>query len=138
MNFLTHYVMLSLRQKPKSGYELIKEIHDKTDGNMNVSKGTLYPLLERLENDNLIQVKETGPRGKKTYELTEEGRKNLSEIHRKKEGFKEHSKNMRRIFVDFIGTDIEKKLKDIEETAGKTDKKSALEALDKCLRELKG
>ena len=50
--FLTIYLLFSLKQKPKSGYELLSEIKEKTEGAWVPSKGTIYPLLIQLEKGN--------------------------------------------------------------------------------------
>ncbi|MGM5483121.1 MAG: PadR family transcriptional regulator [Nanobdellota archaeon] len=136
MGFLQHYVMLSIRKCPKSGYELLKELQEKTKNKICISKGTLYPLIDKLEANGIIQVKESGNRSKKIYALTQEGKKTLSTIHKKKEGFKERSKIMRSLFIDYIGTNIEKKIKDIEQLSEKVDLKEAEKILNLCIDKL--
>ena len=60
------------------GYELCQRIQYISDGAIEWNAGTLYPLLHRLESDNLIesywQSSDTGPR-RKYYRLTEKGQK---------------------------------------------------------------
>lgn len=59
------------------GYQLVSSISK----NIEISEGTIYPLLRRLKNDGLVNtyLKESseGP-PRKYYALTEEGKKNLS------------------------------------------------------------
>jgi len=64
---LSIYILHSIKKKPKTGYDLIAEIKDKTEGTWDPSKGTIYPILKHLEEDNLISVKEIGLRSKKIF-----------------------------------------------------------------------
>ena len=78
---LAMYILHSLGHEPKSGYALLKEIAEKTDGVWVPSKGTLYPLLKALEEQELIEVCRTGKRAKQVFELTPRG-KNTLQFHR--------------------------------------------------------
>lgn len=78
---LSFIVLLVLQQKKLYGYELIEEI--KTLTNIEIAEGTLYPLMNRLKTDKLLESKwieqETGiPR--KYYSLTNTGRQTLGEM----------------------------------------------------------
>ncbi|WP_094228352.1 PadR family transcriptional regulator [Methanolobus psychrotolerans] len=77
---LTTLVLHLLEIKPKSGYDLLKEIDEKTNGSWTPNKGTLYPLLKSLDEEGLIRVKETGKRSKKIYELTDTGQETITNI----------------------------------------------------------
>ena len=61
------------------GYELTDEISNK----MEIATGTLYLVLKRLKDDNLVttylQESENGP-ARKYYHLTDEGRKYQGEL----------------------------------------------------------
>lgn len=61
------------------GYELQQKLKDASRDLVQVQAGTLYPLLHRLEADNLIRSKwdESTGRKRKWYELTAAGRKRL-------------------------------------------------------------
>lgn len=67
-------VFALLKKKDMYGYELVFEISKKID----VSEGTIYPLLRRLKIDGLVEtyLKESteGP-SRKYYKLTKEGAK---------------------------------------------------------------
>jgi DNA-binding PadR family transcriptional regulator len=94
---LTLYMLHSLDREPKSGYALIKEISEKTEGLWVPSKGTLYPILQQLEEEGLILVCDTGKRSKSVYCLTDAGRTTLRNIkHHKKESHDKllHVKNL--------------------------------------------
>jgi len=68
-----------LVDKDRYGYELTDEISSKMD----VATGTLYLVLKRLKDDNLVttylQESENGP-ARKYYHLSDEGRKYQEEL----------------------------------------------------------
>ena len=53
------------------GYEMIKEIEERTQGAWTPSAGSIYPMLQLLEEEGLIQGKESD--GKRRFTLTESG-----------------------------------------------------------------
>ena len=54
------------------GYEMITEVEDRTGGAWRPSAGSIYPTLQLLEDEGLIEGTEAG--GKRRFELTEAGR----------------------------------------------------------------
>jgi PadR family transcriptional regulator PadR len=80
---LDFIILLCLRKREFYGYDLIKAI--KAAAELDISEGTIYPLLSRLKNEGLIssrwEEKESGiPR--KYYAITEKGRAALADIKR--------------------------------------------------------
>ncbi len=73
------YVILRLlEEKPRHGYDIIKELESRFGGSYAPSPGTVYPTLTMLEDLGFARVvPEDG--GKKIYEITDEGRKHLAE-----------------------------------------------------------
>ena len=72
------YVILRLlRDKPRHGYEVMKELEDRLHGCYSPSPGTVYPTLQWLEDEGLVRAREVD--GKKVYEITDEGLKFLDE-----------------------------------------------------------
>jgi DNA-binding PadR family transcriptional regulator len=66
------YVILRLlREKPRHGYEIIKELEERFGGWYSPSPGTVYPTLELLADQGLVRAVET--EGRKTYHITPEG-----------------------------------------------------------------
>jgi PadR family transcriptional regulator PadR len=65
------------------GYEIVSTLTARTDGALEVTDGTLYPVLYRLERAGYVAVRwETPVRGvpRKYYHLTPEGRAELSQL----------------------------------------------------------
>jgi DNA-binding PadR family transcriptional regulator len=75
---LKYLILQLLEEKPRHGYEIIKEIEDRFSGAYSPSPGTVYPTLTLLEDLGYARAKpEEG--GKKIYEITDEGRAHLAE-----------------------------------------------------------
>jgi DNA-binding PadR family transcriptional regulator len=70
------YVILKLLQdKPRHGYEVMKELEERMHGCYSPSPGTVYPTLQWLDDEGLVASKDV--EGKKVYEITENGRQFL-------------------------------------------------------------
>jgi DNA-binding PadR family transcriptional regulator len=64
--------LLSLiQEKAGHGYELMKRLEERSGGTYKASAGTVYPVLQQLEDEGLIKVQEED--GKKIYHLTDAG-----------------------------------------------------------------
>ncbi len=75
---LKYVVLRLLEEKPRHGYEIIKELEERFGGAYSPSPGTVYPTLTMLEDLGYARAQnEEG--GKKIYEITDEGRKHLAE-----------------------------------------------------------
>lgn len=79
---LSFIILKILKDNEYYGYELIEQIRKYTE--IEVAEGTLYPLMNRLKTENLVDSKwveqETGiPR--KYYCLTETGKKTLVQMN---------------------------------------------------------
>lgn len=79
--FLRHIVMKTLADGRLSGYALTKEI-EKSTGTWKPSFGSIYPLLEKLLKEKLVDFEVEGR--KKIYFLTKEGKKHLIVIDKSK------------------------------------------------------
>lgn len=71
-NLVKFYTLLLLYEKPKYGYEIMREIEKKIG--KKTSAGQIYPFLGKLEKQKYIKVKKITEREKKTYLLTKKGR----------------------------------------------------------------
>ena len=67
------------------GYEIVSKLTAQTNGALEVTDGTLYPVLYRLERAGFVTVRwETPERGvpRKYYQLTDAGRAELAQLER--------------------------------------------------------
>lgn len=65
-------VLALLAEKPMYGYQIIHEIEERSDGAWKPSPGSVYPTLQLLADEGLVQATESD--GRKTYALTDTGR----------------------------------------------------------------
>jgi DNA-binding PadR family transcriptional regulator len=64
--------------QPWNGYQIIQEIAARTDGVWRPSAGSVYPALQQLEDEALIQA-QAGEDRRRMFTLTEEGRAYVTE-----------------------------------------------------------
>ena len=75
---LKYVILKLLDEKPRHGYEIIKELEDRFGGTYSPSPGTVYPTLTMLEDLGYARATpEEG--GRRIYEITPEGRAYLGE-----------------------------------------------------------
>lgn len=80
------YALLGLLQEhPKHGYEMIKDLEDRSGGFYSPSAGAIYPTLQLLEDRGWVSVEVI--EGKKVYTISDEGRKALAEYQERSSGF---------------------------------------------------
>jgi DNA-binding PadR family transcriptional regulator len=65
-----------ISERPRHGYEIIKEIEDRVSGTYSPSPGVIYPTLTMLEELGHATVTESN--GKKRYAITAEGTADLA------------------------------------------------------------
>ena len=74
------FVLLSLlAEKPRHGYEIIRELEERSKGYYSPSPGTVYPTLSLLEDMGYARTTSEEGSNRKVYEITEEGRKYLED-----------------------------------------------------------
>ncbi|MCW3488935.1 PadR family transcriptional regulator [Dethiobacter alkaliphilus] len=87
----TILLLLSLLQTTDMyGYEIIRELENRSDKVFQFKEGTLYPVLHRLENNGYVKsYMAKGDTGKerKYYRITKKGQKQLAEEKKKWEVF---------------------------------------------------
>lgn len=79
-------ILQLLNEGDKYGYEMTKELENRSENLFSLKEGTLYPILHALENEQLIEAywEDTeSMRKRKYYHITEQGKKEL--IEKKKE-----------------------------------------------------
>jgi len=67
--WLRPWILSLLTKTPKNGAEIMDDIERMSWGGWRPSPGSIYPLLEEMTKDGLIQKREDG-----RYEITEKGR----------------------------------------------------------------
>jgi DNA-binding PadR family transcriptional regulator len=72
LGMLQMQVLWLLEKEPDHGYSLMKKLSEIKS--TKIEQGTLYPLLQKLESNGYIEIKDTGTRGRKIYRITKNGR----------------------------------------------------------------
>ncbi|MBC5628946.1 helix-turn-helix transcriptional regulator [Clostridium sp. NSJ-6] len=78
----TVLILSLLNRKDMYGYEMIKEMEERSKNIFSFKEGTLYPILHSLENENYIEAywdSSNGNRKRKYYKITDAGKKVLLE-----------------------------------------------------------
>lgn len=72
-----------LRTGPRHGYAVISDLRDRTDGTFDLSEGTVYPALHRLQDSGLLASdwEDVGGRRRRVYRLTGDGHTALAGGH---------------------------------------------------------
>lgn len=70
-------VLLLLADAPRHGYQLIQDIAERSSGTWTPSPGSVYPVLQQLEDEGLISLVPVD--GRKTATLTDQGRSYVEE-----------------------------------------------------------
>ena len=100
-------VLVLLAEQPMHGYQLIQEIAEHSGGVWQPSPGSIYPVLQQLEDEGLVLIEQT--EGRKVANLTEAGRAYVEENRAKfeevwkalsNEKVDESMQEMRNLFVD--------------------------------------
>jgi DNA-binding PadR family transcriptional regulator len=71
-------ILALLTERPMHGYEMIQEIGERTGGVWKPSPGSVYPTLQLLEDEGVIEGVEGS--GRKLFTLTEAGREEAAAI----------------------------------------------------------
>jgi len=76
---ITNLVVLNQCQQPTYGYQLVKEL---SESGIPLEANTVYPLLRRLEDQNLLRSDwdTSTDKPRKYYQITEKGRQLLARI----------------------------------------------------------
>ena len=81
------YLILDLlKDKPRHGYEIIRDLEEKFHGFYTPSPGAVYPTLQYLEEAGYVTA--AAQEGKKVYTITEEGKAFLLEKERETDAIK--------------------------------------------------
>jgi DNA-binding PadR family transcriptional regulator len=70
-------ILALLQEGPRNGYQIMSEIEERSAGAWRPSPGAVYPALQQLADEGLIEADESG--GRRTFSLTEAGRRHVEE-----------------------------------------------------------
>ena len=68
-------ILEMIKERPRHGYDVIKAIEEKFHGFYSPSAGSVYPILQELEDQDFVTSSEKS--GKKIYAITKDGARQL-------------------------------------------------------------
>jgi DNA-binding PadR family transcriptional regulator len=71
-------ILFLLNEEPMHGYQVMQELSARSGGMWRPSPGSVYPTLQQLEDEGLIEAAESS--GKRVFSLTDEGRDYLASL----------------------------------------------------------
>ncbi|WP_426003535.1 PadR family transcriptional regulator [Paenarthrobacter sp. NyZ202] len=69
-------ILALLAERPMHGYQIIREIEERSGGDWKPSAGSVYPTLQLLADEGFVTSEEAN--GRKIYSLTEAGREDVA------------------------------------------------------------
>ncbi len=66
-------ILALLAEQPMHGYQIMRELSERSGGVWRPSPGSIYPTLQQLEDEELVRP-ETGEAGRRVFALTDAGR----------------------------------------------------------------
>ncbi|MFI2563064.1 PadR family transcriptional regulator [Paenarthrobacter sp. NPDC018779] len=70
-------ILTLLAERPMHGYQIIREIEERSGGSWKPSAGSVYPTLQLLADEGFVSAEESN--GRKIYSLTEAGREDVEQ-----------------------------------------------------------
>ena len=70
-------ILALLSEGPRNGYQIMSEIEERSGGAWRPSPGAVYPALQQLADEGLVEAEESA--GRRAFSLTEAGRRHIEE-----------------------------------------------------------
>jgi PadR family transcriptional regulator len=82
-------LLSALSEQPRHGYGIVERLRERSRGAFDLSEGTVYPALYRLERAKLLSSRWSvvGGRRRRVYSLTRTGRRALTQQRREWNAF---------------------------------------------------
>ena len=104
---LSFYSLLSIAQKPKRGYDLMREIEGKTEGAWHPGPGAVYPVLQKLAQQGYIEGRKKPSAGSSQVvnEITTAGLGAIADAKHRTKSSSERMRLMSSLFVDLMDSE---------------------------------
>ncbi len=100
---LHFYALLSIARKPMRGYDLMREIENKTEGAWRPGPGAVYPVLQKLAKQGLVAAKKSEEGSTQVlYEITPTGLKRIADAKKTMRSSTERMGLVSSLFVDLM------------------------------------
>jgi DNA-binding PadR family transcriptional regulator len=101
--FLVYWMLHRISRSPTHGYEILREIEQKTEGAWRPGPGSVYPLLRRLESQGYVASETAGDGAElRKYKITRKGVKHIQETREMFRTMHKRWSLFRTMFVDLI------------------------------------
>lgn len=101
----TPIVLAILNEGDSYGYAILRRVRELSSGDLEWTDGMLYPVLHRLERQNLVQSrweKADSGRRRKYYRITEHGQQRLTEERRQWQAVADTLRGLWRVSTDRV------------------------------------
>jgi DNA-binding PadR family transcriptional regulator len=104
---LSFYSLLSIGRRPMSGYAIMKEIEEKTEGAWRPGPGAVYPVLQKLAGQGYVEAQKRpgGGPAEVLYEITPSGLRNIERAKKAMGSSGERMRTMSSLFIDLMEPD---------------------------------
>ena len=127
--------LLLLTEQPMHGYQIIREITDRSGGAWSPSAGSVYPTLQMLADEGLIDSEHS--EGKKVYRLTESGAASAAGLGGQRAPWEEAAGTTSdRTALQQSAARLAQAVFQVARTASESQRASATEVLDEARRKL--
>ena len=93
--FISTLILIVLDNNPSHGYQIIKDIEDRTHGMWKPTTSTIYTILDSLKEKSLIKIIQQESDDRKiSYELTPKGKETLQIMLQKEKEMRESLKSI--------------------------------------------
>ena len=119
--------MAVLSQRPMHGYELMSELERRTSGRYRASPGSIYPAVQSLQAEGLIEATTEGDR--RVYRITDVGADALA--HRMDQLVRIELEHKVKFGTDSVDTALARFAERVRLVAGRIDGQAVSELLDR-------
>jgi predicted O-methyltransferase YrrM/DNA-binding PadR family transcriptional regulator len=125
-------ILALLGEGPMHGYQMLRLMEERSGGRWKPSPGSLYPMLQALEDEGLLL---SGDReGRRTYELTDAGRREIADgVVPPWEGLEEGGEERADTLQAALRA-LQSTIRHVEETAGPDDRAAAIALIESLRR----
>ncbi len=93
-NILTYLLLSHLAENPSYGYRMLKALERRSNGHWDISYGTVYGALSRMESRGVIEKCPNDSSTRKYYQITGQGRAYLQEQEHEMSGMADQAREM--------------------------------------------
>lgn len=128
-------VLALLTEQPMHGYQIIREISERTGGRWKPSAGSVYPTLQLLADEGVVRAETSQDR--KTYHLTEAGQEEAAAAAASAP-WEEHADHEDSRFgkVSKAGLDLAQAVSQVARTGSRAQQDEAIEVLHQARRKI--